>query len=98
MSGRFVLSITWVVLEREFYLPDPQALPRGLDVLEVRADVPGKQPLALLAHETSAQPEDRATVTPWAFLGQAPWIAERGYVALVVVRRGENDHRALFPA
>lgn len=75
-------------IEREFFLPDAAAMPRGLDTLEVRADVPGRHPLALLTHGTSKKPEERAEVTPWAFLPQALWFARRGYVVLVVVRRG----------
>jgi dienelactone hydrolase len=75
-------------IEREFYLPDRTAMPPGLDALEVRAVLPGRHPLALLTHGTSSKPEDRAQVTPWAFLPQALWFARRGYVVLVVVRRG----------
>lgn len=84
-------------VERELYLPDPRAMPRGLDALEVRADLPGRHPLALLTHGTAIDPAERAQVTPWRFLPQALWFARRGYVALVVVRRGyghsggEND-------
>jgi dienelactone hydrolase len=75
-------------IEREFYLPAPMARPRGLDALEVRADLPGRHPLALLTHGTSSKPIEVAEVTPWKFLSQALWFARRGYVALVVVRRG----------
>lgn len=75
-------------IEHEFYLPYAQAFPHGLDALEVRADMPGKHPLALLTHGTSANVSERALVTPWGFLPQALWFARRGYVALVIVRRG----------
>lgn len=75
-------------IEREFYLPHPRAFPHGLDVLEVRAELAGKHPLALLTHGTAATPAERAQVTPWRFLPQALWLARRGYVVLVVVRRG----------
>jgi dienelactone hydrolase len=75
-------------LEREFRMPLTTAGPAGLDVLEVRADVPGKRPLALLTHGTAAEQEQRAHVTPWGQLEQAMWFARRGYVALVVVRQG----------
>lgn len=60
----------------------------GLDALEVYVDVPGKHPLALLTHGTSDKPEERRLVYPWAMLPQALWFARRGYVALVIVRRG----------
>jgi dienelactone hydrolase len=86
-------------IEREFYLPDARAFPNGLDTLEVRAEVGGRHPLALLTHGTASAPAERAEVTPWRYLPQALWFARRGYVVLVVVRRGygrsggENDSR-----
>jgi len=73
-------------IEHEFYLPDAMAQPRGLDALEVRADLPGRHPLALLTHGTSSNPTELAEVTPWSFLPQALWFARRGYVALVACR------------
>jgi dienelactone hydrolase len=50
--------------------------------------LPGKHPLVVLTHGKSADPLERARVTPWAQLQQALWFARRGYVALVVVRAG----------
>jgi dienelactone hydrolase len=75
-------------VEKEMWAPVPGAFPRGLDVLEVYADRPGRHPLAVLTHGTSDKEEDRMHVTPWAQLGQALWFARRGYVAIVVVRKG----------
>jgi dienelactone hydrolase len=75
-------------VERELRIPVAQSQPAGLDVLEVYVNTPGKHPLALLTHGTSNKPEERMQITPWAQLPQALWFAERGYVALVVVRRG----------
>ena len=75
----------WV--EREFMMPALGA-PRGIDVLQVGVERPGKHPLAILTHGTANEPRERATVTPWAFLSQAIWFARRGYVVLVVVRKG----------
>ena len=75
-------------VEREFQMPTPSSGPQGLDVLEVRADVPGTKPLVVLTHGTSNSADDRAHLTPWAQLPQALWFAQRGYVALVVVRDG----------
>lgn len=72
----------------EFFLPYAMASPPGLDALEVRAELPGKHPLALLTHGTAAAPEERMQVTPWAYLRQATWFAQRGYVVIVIVRRG----------
>ena len=74
-------------LEREFMMPVSRA-PFGIDVLQVEVERPGKHPLAILTHGTSNDPVERATVTPWAFLPQAIWFARRGYVVLVVVRKG----------
>ena len=75
-------------VEREFRLPAPNSFPNGLDVLEVYVDTPGRHPLALLTHGTSDKPEERMQLTPWAQLPQALWFARRGYVALVIIRRG----------
>lgn len=75
-------------VEREFAIPVPDSGPSGLDVLEVYITTPGKHPLALLTHGTSAVPEERKQLTPWAQLSQALWFARRGYVALVIIRRG----------
>jgi dienelactone hydrolase len=79
------LPMQWV--EREFRMP-AQGAAFGLDVLKVEVDRPGKHPLALLTHGTSNDPAQRAQITPWSFLPQAIWFARRGYVVLVVVRRG----------
>ncbi len=73
--------------EREFMMP-VRGAPQGIDVLQVEVERPGKHPLAILTHGTAAERMDRATVTPWLFLPQAIWFARRGYVVLVVVRKG----------
>jgi dienelactone hydrolase len=73
--------------EREFMMPVRGAM-QGIDVLQVEVERPGKHPLAILTHGTAADRMDRATVTPWLFLPQAIWFARRGYVVLVVVRKG----------
>ncbi len=75
-------------IQKEFWVPMLQAFPNGLDAIEVYADRPGKHPLVVLTHGTSDKEEDRRRVTPWAQLGQAMWFARRGYVAIVVARRG----------
>jgi len=75
-------------VEREFRMDVPDSFPNGLDVLEVYVNTPGKHPLALLTHGTSDKPEERLQLTPWAQLPQAIWFARRGYVALVIIRRG----------
>jgi dienelactone hydrolase len=75
-------------VEKEVWAPVPNSFPNGLDVLEVYADLPGRHPLALLTHGTANSEQDRMHVTPWSQLGQALWFARRGYVAIVVVRKG----------
>src|SRR5208282_2573022 len=76
------------MLAKEMWIHVPGAFPNGLDALEVRMDLPGRHPLVVLTHGTSNEPDARAHVTPWAQFSQAEWFAERGYVAIVVVRRG----------
>jgi len=75
----------WII--REFAMPSPGS-PFGIDVLKVEVDRPGKHPLALLTHGTSNDPIERAQMTPASFMPQAIWFARRGYVVLVVVRKG----------
>jgi dienelactone hydrolase len=75
-------------VEQEVRIPWTQASPGGLDALLVNADVPGKHPLAVITHGSSRKPEEHAEVTPWQELPQALWFARRGWIALVVVRRG----------
>jgi len=75
-------------VEREIMIPWAKALPYGLDALLVYVDLPGKHPLAVLTHGSSRKPEEHAEVTPWQQLPQALWFARRGWVVLVVVRRG----------
>ena len=75
-------------VEREVTIPWVKAGINGLDALLVYADLPGKHPLALLTHGSSRVAEEQAQVTPWQLLPQALWFARRGFVALVVVRRG----------
>src|SRR5580704_4201655 len=75
-------------VQKEMWAPAPGAFPRGLDVLEVYADRPGRHPLVVLTHGTSNVEQEREHVTPWSQLGQALWFARHGFVAIVVVRKG----------
>src|ERR1700691_5151663 len=75
-------------VEREMWIPAPQSFPNGLDSIEVYADRPGRHPLVVLTHGTSNDPEISMRTTPWPPLGQALGFARRGFVAIVVVRRG----------
>jgi dienelactone hydrolase len=74
--------------ETETRIPWTQASPNGLSALLVYADLPGSHPLVVITHGTAREIEPRNNVTPWAFLPQARWFARRGFVVLVVVRRG----------
>jgi dienelactone hydrolase len=75
-------------IQKEMFVPAPLAFPNGLDAIEVYAERPGRHPLVVLTHGTSDKEEERAHVTPWSQLNQAMWFARRGYVAIVVARRG----------
>ncbi len=74
--------------ETEIRIPWTQASPDGLSALLVYADLPGKHPLVVITHGTAREVEPRNNVTPWIFLPQARWFARRGFIVLVVVRRG----------
>src|SRR5271165_6421442 len=54
--------------EREVFIPWTDAAPQGLSALLVYADLPDKEPLAVLTHGTSRQPQARNEVSPWALL------------------------------
>jgi dienelactone hydrolase len=75
-------------IEKEFFIPVLNAMPQGLDVLELYIATPGGHPLAVLTHGSSVDTAEHAHVTPWAQMNQAIWFALRGYVVLVVVRKG----------
>jgi dienelactone hydrolase len=75
-------------IEREITIPWAAAFPGGLDALVVCANTPGQHPLVVLTHGSSRKPEEHAEVTPWQELPQALWFARRGWIAIVVVRRG----------
>ena len=75
-------------VEREISIPWVKAAPSGLDSLLVYVDLPGKHPLVVLTHGSSRKAEEHAQMSPWSLLPQALWFARRGWVALVVVRRG----------
>jgi dienelactone hydrolase len=75
-------------IEREIRIPWILAGPNGLDALLVHANLPGRHPLVVLTHGSSRNAEEHALVSSWQQLPQALWFARRGWVALVVVRRG----------
>jgi dienelactone hydrolase len=73
--------------EEEIRIPWVKA-PGGLDALIVSIDLPGKRPLVVMTHGSSRLVEEQREVTPWQFLPQAVWFARRGFIVLMVVRRG----------
>ncbi len=75
-------------VQKEMWIPAPQSVPNGLDAIVVYANQPGKHPLVVLTHGTPTREEERQRVTPWGQAWQAMWFAQRGYVAIAVVRRG----------
>jgi dienelactone hydrolase len=74
--------------EQEIRIPWVAASPGGLDALLVYADLPGTHPLVVMTHGSSRDHEEHRKVTTWSLLPQATWFARRGFVVLVVVRRG----------
>jgi hypothetical protein len=87
-SAPALAKVPMQLVQKEMWIHAPLAFPNGLDALEVYLDRPGRHPLVVLTHGTSNNPEDRAHITPWSLTAQAQWFARRGYVALVVVRKG----------
>lgn len=75
-------------VERQIRIPWTSVGPAGLDALLVYVDLPGKHPLVVLTHGSARDKQEHALVTPWQQLPQALWFARRGWVVLVVVRRG----------
>lgn len=76
---------------REFHIPTHGSGGRGLEAIMVRPDEPGPHPLALITHGTPRDANDRTGLTALAFEPQAMEFARRGWVAVVVLRRGFGD-------
>ncbi len=75
-------------IEREIAIPWIKADDQGLDALLVYAQPPEKHPLVVMTHGTAREREQRDNVTPWQLLPEATWFARRGWLVVVVVRRG----------
>jgi dienelactone hydrolase len=74
-------------------LREPLAIPlpgpgSGLEALLVRPSQPARYPLALISHGSPRRPQDRASMTPMQMLPQATEFARRGWISLIVMRRG----------
>jgi dienelactone hydrolase len=69
-------------------IPMAAARPSGLEAFLMRPAGPGKYPLALISHGTPRDFDDRADMTARNYRGLAVEFAQRGFAALVVLRRG----------
>lgn len=76
---------------RELRIPIKGSGSKGLEAVMVRPDEPGPHPLALLTHGTPRDPKDRSGMTALSLEPQAMEFARRGFVAVVVLRRGYGD-------
>lgn len=75
----------------ELRVPAPGAGQRGLQVLFVKPDLPGRLPLAVITHGSPLKPEGRKATTPLHYLPQANEFARYGWAVAIVVRRGFGD-------
>ncbi|HEY6254454.1 MAG TPA: hypothetical protein VIY51_01545 [Xanthobacteraceae bacterium] len=74
----------------------PQAGPRGLEALLVRADEPERHPLVLINHGSPRDASERPEMTPLRLLLQATEFVRRGWTAAIVMRRGFGDSAGGF--
>lgn len=77
----------------EFYtedlrIPMAEAGPQGLEAFLVRPAGTKRYPLALLSHGSPRSFDDRATMSAHKYYGIALEYAQRGFAALIVMRRG----------
>ncbi len=79
------------LVEQTLRIPMPEAGKKGLEAVMVRPYEPGPHPLALLSHGTPREADQRAGMTPWGLIPQAREFARRGWVAVIVMRRGYGD-------
>jgi dienelactone hydrolase len=75
----------------ELRVPAPGSGPRGLQVLLVKPDLPGRLPLVVISHGSPLKPEDRRLSRPHLYLPHAIEFARRGWAAAIVMRRGFGD-------
>jgi dienelactone hydrolase len=79
------------LVESELRIPMKEAGKKGLEATMVRPNDGVAHPLALLAHGTPREPNDREGMTPWSLLPQAREFARRGWTTVIVMRRGYGD-------
>jgi dienelactone hydrolase len=74
--------------KEELRIPAPGVGKRGLQVLFVKPDLPGRLPLVVITHGAPVKAEDRRKVTPIGYLAVANEFARRGWATAIVMRRG----------
>jgi dienelactone hydrolase len=79
------------LIEQGLRIPAPGAGKKKLEAIMVRPNEPGPHPLALVNHGAPRAGSDRRKMTPWDMLPQAKEFARRGWIAVVVMRRGYGD-------
>ncbi len=79
------------LVEQALRIPMHEAGKKGLEAVMVRPNEPGPHPLAVLSHGAPREAEQRPGMTPWGFIPQAREFARRGWVTVVVMRRGYGD-------
>lgn len=100
-SRKLLLLIAWLAVASgpsravaaEFYtedlrIPMAEAGPQGLEAFLVRPAGTKRYPLALLSHGSPRSFDDRATMSAHKYYGIALEYAQRGFAALIVMRRG----------
>ena len=79
------------LVEQALRIPMPEAGKKGLEAVMVRPNEPGPHPLAVLSHGTPREADQRPGMTPWGLIPQAREFARRGWVTVIVMRRGYGD-------
>lgn len=75
-------------LTRPLRIPMREAGPDGLEALLVQPNEPGSHPLVVLTHGRPATAEQRLEMTPQRLLPEAVEFARRGWVTVIIMRRG----------
>jgi len=79
------------LVEQALRIPMWEAGKNGLEAVMVRPNEPGPHPLALVSHGTPREADQRPGMTPWGLIPQAREFARRGWVTVIVMRRGYGD-------
>lgn len=88
MRGLYQQPASPQFLLQPLRIPMPAANPDGLEALLVRPDEPGRHPLAVMTHGKPFTAAERAAMTPQRMLPLAMEFARRGWITVIVMRRG----------